>query len=124
MKIDDILINLIENPLINITFFGGLVFIIAGFIMFKFPPKKINAIYGYRTSSSMESQEKWDFAQKYSSKEMIKLGFLLCLTCLFNLINNFNNFTNMIIGLCLLILMVIILLLKVEKAIKKKFDNH
>jgi len=123
MKINESLNIMFENPLINITFFGGLIFIVAGFIMYKFPPKNINSLYGYRTSSSMENQEKWDFAQNYSSKEMMKLGFLLSISFLFSLITNFDNLTNMFIGLGLMILMVIILLLRVEKAIKIKFSE-
>jgi uncharacterized membrane protein len=69
MKIIENLTNVFENPLVNITFLCGLLFIIAGYILLKFPPKNINSLYGYRTSSSMENQEKWDFAQNYSSKE-------------------------------------------------------
>jgi uncharacterized membrane protein len=123
MKTNEILNNMFENPLINITFFGGLIFILAGFIMYKFPPKNINSLYGYRTSSSMENQEKWDFAQNYSSKEMMKLGFFLLISCLLSLITNFDNLTNMFLGLGLMILIVIILLLRVEKAIKIKFSG-
>jgi uncharacterized membrane protein len=123
MKTNEILNNMFENPLINITFFGGLILILAGFIMYKFPPKNINLLYGYRTSSSMENQEKWDFAQNYSSKEMMKLGFFLLISCLLSLITNFDNLTNMFTGLGLMILIVIILLLRVEKAIKIKFSG-
>lgn len=123
MKTNEILNNMFENPLINITFFGGLIFIIAGFIMHKFPPKKINSLYGYRTTSSMENQEKWDFAQNYSSKEMMKLGFLLFVSSLLSQITNFDNLTNMFIGLGLMILIVILLLLRVEKAINIKFSG-
>ena len=123
MKTNEILNNMFENPLINITFFGGLIFIIAGFILYKYPPKKINSLYGYRTTSSMENQEKWNFAQNYSSKEIMKLGFLLLISSLLCLITNFDNLTNMFIGLGLIILIVIVLLLRVEKAIKIKFNG-
>lgn len=123
MKTNEILNNMFENPLINITFFGGLIFITAGFILYKYPPKKINSLYGYRTASSMENQEKWNFAQNYSSKEMMKLGFLLLISSLLSLITNFDNLTNMFIGLGFMILIVILLLLRVEKAIKIKFSG-
>ena len=69
----------------------------------------------------MENQEKWNFAQNYSSKEMMKLGFLLLISSLLSLITNFDNLTNMFIGLGLMILIVILLLLRVEEAIKIKF---
>ena len=123
MKTNEILKNMFENPLINITFFGGLILILAGLIMYKFPPKNINSLYGYRTSSSMENQEKWDFAQNYSTKEMMKLGFLLLISSLISKVTNFDNLTNMFIGLGLMILSVIILFLRVEKAIKIKFNG-
>lgn len=113
--------RIFENPLMNITFFVGLIFILAGLITLKFPPKKINALYGYRTSNSMKNQDRWKFAQNYSSKEMIKLGFILMLTTIIGFITNFDSLTNMFIGLGLMILTVIVLLIRVENAIKKKF---
>ena len=113
--------QLSENPIFNITFFGGLIFILAGVVQFQFPPKKINSLYGYRTSSSMKSQERWDFAQKFSAKELMKLGGFLAASSLLVLITNFNNSISLIIGLCLMISMVIILFFRVESAIKTKF---
>jgi uncharacterized membrane protein len=110
-----------ENPLFFIPTSSGLIFIIAGIILLKFPPKKINGIYGYRTSSSMKTQLRWDFAQIYSSKETIKLGFLLALFGLIGLIYHPNEKTGMILGMGFLISMVIVLLTRVEFAIKKKF---
>ena len=112
-----------QNPLFTIPLFGGILFFVTGFIMYLFPPKKINSLYGYRTAKSMENQEKWSFSQIYSSKEMMKLGCLLTICCLFSLFTNFDNFTNMITGLGLMILIVIILFLRVEKAIKHKFEK-
>lgn len=110
-------IELLENPLFNITFFGGTVFILAGLVQLIFPPKKINSRYGYRSVSSMKSQETWDFAQKFSAKEFIKLGFLVSLSSLVAIVTNFNNSVNLIIGLFLIILLVIIFLVRVEWAI-------
>ena len=113
-----------ENSLFIIPLLTGITFSLAGFIMLKFPPKKINSLYGYRTASSMKSNERWSFAQNYSSKEMIKLGFILAACCVFGFLPIFDNFTNMIIGLTLMIMTTIILLLRVEKAIKNKFDKE
>ncbi len=123
MSTQEIINSVFENPLINITLLVGLIFIVAGFIMFKFPPKEINSLYGYRTNSSMKNQDRWDFAQKYSSKEMIKLGFVLMMTSIFGFITNFNSLTNMFLGLGLMVLIVIILFFRVEKAIKTEFKN-
>ncbi len=120
----ELLNRIFENPLMNITFFVGLIFILAGVIMLKFPPKKINSLYGYRTTNSMKNQDRWKFAQNYSSKEMIKLGLILMSTTIIGFITNFDNLTNMFIGLGLMILTVILLIIRVENAIKKKFSNE
>jgi len=48
------------NPLTLILGVTGLIFYVAGYIQFKYPPKKINHFYGYRTKTSMRSQEVWN----------------------------------------------------------------
>ena len=113
-----------ENPLFLIPSMSGLIFMLAGFIMLKFPPKKINSLYGYRTNSSMKNQERWDFSQKYSATEMIKLGALLVLSSIIGLIYNPESKIGMFLGLGLMILMVVFLIVRVEKAIKNKFMNE
>lgn len=124
MITQEIITSSFENPLINITLLVGFIFIIAGFIMFKFPPKKINPLYGYRTNSSMKNQSRWDFAQRYSSKEMMKIGFVLMITSIIGFITNFGSLTNLFLGLGLMVLTMIILFIRVEKAIKTKFDDE
>lgn len=49
----------------------GVIMFVAGFVLRFIPPKNINALYGYRTSRSMRSQEAWDFAQRYSGKALL-----------------------------------------------------
>ena len=58
----------------------GIIFLIAGTIMYFFPPKSINNWYGYRTQQSQSSQAKWDFAQNYSTKWLIG-GGLFAIIC-------------------------------------------
>ena len=113
-----------DYPLFLIPSTSGLIFMLAGFIMLKFPPKNINSLYGYRTSSSMKNQERWDFSQKYSAIEMIKLAVILTLSSVIGLIYNPDGELGMFLGLGLMILMVVILLIRVEKAIKNKFGNE
>lgn len=114
----------IDNAIFLIPVSTGIIFVIAGFIMLRFPPRKINGLYGYRTPSSMKSKDRWDFAQKYSSKEMMKLGVLLALSGLIGLIYQPNENTATIIGLGLMFLVVIALVIRVEAAIKKKFNTE
>jgi len=110
-----------DNPLFLIPLLVGGVFLFIGFLFYQFPPKKINGLYGYRTPASMESQERWDFAQKYSSVEMMKSGLLLLLLCLPGLIFFPPREAAVFIGLGLMLLVVIIMIVRVERAIKRKF---
>ncbi|WP_073220367.1 SdpI family protein [Aequorivita viscosa] len=111
------------KTLLVVPLLSGAIFILAGLIMFVFPPKNINGLYGYRTSNSMKSQERWEFAQKYSSLEMMKFGGILMLTSILGFIIEPNGDTPMVIGLGLMIAMVIVLLIRVEKALKKRFPE-
>lgn len=57
---------------------GPLILVLA--VLFKrFPPKKINHIYGYRTPRSMKNQEAWDCANRYSSNALVVIAALICL---------------------------------------------
>jgi uncharacterized membrane protein len=55
----------------------GVVITVVAIIFKMFPPKKINMWHGYRSETSMESQEAWEAAQKYSSKLMLIEGIIL-----------------------------------------------
>lgn len=57
----------------------GIVILIIGWIMVKYPPKKINYLYGYRTEASMKNQQTWDEANRFSARLMIKIGWILIL---------------------------------------------
>lgn len=111
------------NTLLIVPLLSGAIFILVGFIMLAFPPKKINGLYGYRTGSSMKSQERWDFAQKYSAKELMKSGVVLMLTSVLGFVIEPTGDVATIIGLGLMIVMVIVLFIRVEKAIKERFSE-
>ena len=113
--------KMFDNPLFLIPFITGLVFIITGIILFRFPPKNINGFYGYRTFSSMKSQERWDFAQLYAAKELIKSGIILIVFSLIGWIYNPNENTGVVIGMGILIAVIVFLIYSVESAIKNKF---
>jgi uncharacterized membrane protein len=57
----------------------GIIILAAGWMMVKYPPKKINHLYGYRTESSMRNQQTWDEANRFSGRLMIKIGWILLL---------------------------------------------
>lgn len=57
----------------------GPLLLVLAFIYKKFPPKKINSFYGYRTPRSMRSQESWDCANLFSANAFIIVSALICL---------------------------------------------
>lgn len=40
-------------------------------IFYRFPPKSINSMYGYRSKRSMASEKAWDFANELSCRLML-----------------------------------------------------
>lgn len=111
-----------ENHLSLITFVVGVVFIITGVILRLFPPKSINGWYGYRTPTSMKSQQHWDFAQRYSAKKLIVGGFVLLLIAAIGLyLPALNEVLSITIGIGSMFVVSIWLIVKTEKALKKRF---
>ena len=109
-----------DNAIIDIPFITGIIFIILGFILSKLPPKKINSFYGYRTVNSMKNKESWDFAQKYSGKELVKFGLLLMISSLIGVLFKPSQGISVAIGLGLMVTMVVFVFIRVEKALKSK----
>lgn len=109
-----------NNPLFLIPTLTGFIFIVAGFIQYKFPPKSINLFYGFRTKRSMKDQKSWDFAQIYSSKLMIKLGLILTPIGVIGLIYIPSETVGAIIAVGLLIATIVTLTLKVQNKLNKK----
>src|SRR6056297_3542787 len=92
-----------ENPLFMIPLLCGAVFVFAGLILHRFPPKKINGLYGYRTPASMKSQERWDFAQQFSARQLIYLGLALMAASCLGLIIKTTTTLGLIFGLGIMI---------------------
>lgn len=51
--------------------------IIAGKMMWKHPPQKINGIIGYRTARSMKNIDTWKFAHEYCGRLWWKIGWIM-----------------------------------------------
>ncbi|MEK8179010.1 SdpI family protein [Flavobacterium buctense] len=121
---EESVIYFLENTLF-ISFLVGFIFLITALITLKFPPKKINYLYGYRTTASMKNQEVWDFAQRYSGIKMIQAGLFLMLISFVNVFLNFKDeFFTVAFGMVFIIAAVIYLFVSTEKAIRKNFPNH
>jgi uncharacterized membrane protein len=110
------------QPLILIPIIVSPIFIIAGLLLWLKPPKKINHIYGYRTSISMKSQEAWDYAQVLSGKQMVYMGLAYLSTSLLGVIfKNTPDTLGVLISIGLMIAGVVFLFRKMEKELRSKF---
>ena len=106
-----------------IPFLTGIIFIITALLLMRFPPKKINYLYGYRTPSSMKNQQVWDFSQKFSAVKMFQIGLLLLAASFLNILFDIGEKISLFLGIGLLILGCIYMFVATEKAIKKNFPN-
>ena len=111
------------NPLTLILGVTGLIFYVAGYIHFKYPPKKINFLYGYRTTTSIRSQEIWDFSQTLSAKKIQQLGVYLFFGGILAYFINIDQFFAMWIGISLVTGSPVLLIFQVEKELKRRFPK-
>jgi len=113
--------NWTDNTLMFITVITGMPFIVIALLTMKFPPKKINHLYGYRTKSSMKSQERWDFAQRYSSKQLLLCGIFLVTTGLLSTFMTIEQSMGIYIAIPLIVSSVVLLFYNTESQLKKRY---
>jgi|SRR5690625_102447 len=87
-------------------FISGIIFFVGAVIMKYKPPKKINSLYGYRTSLSMSSDRAWHLAQQHSTKAMFKYSLLMIVV---GLLTGFSVILDKYVELILIIEIVILL---------------
>jgi uncharacterized membrane protein len=113
----------ILNGILELPFLSGCIFTVTALITHLFPPKKINDLYGYRTSASKKSQAHWDFAQQYSTKIMAASGVVLLLISLLGIIIPVAPKVRLGLGIVLMLAVCAVLLVFTENALRKKFPN-
>ena len=59
-----------SDALLYVFTTNGLLFLIS-VIFWKFPPKKINGFYGYKTPKAMQNQQIWDFANTTFNRSLL-----------------------------------------------------
>ena len=57
----------------------GPLMLVLALLFRKFPPKKINDLYGYRTARSMKSEEAWVYANRYSANGLLVVALCVAL---------------------------------------------
>lgn len=104
------------------------IMIIAGRMMWKHCPKKINSVYGYRTRRSMKNMDTWKFAHNYCGRLWYKIGCIMLLLTVLVQIPFFRSSEDIIgmVGLVLCMIQVVVLIASVfptEAALKKTFHE-
>ena len=101
----------------------GPLMILISYIFAKYPPKKINDFYGYRTQRSMRNQDCWDFANRHCIHLMWKTSLLTCLVQAIGLIFT-NEGVALLTATIVLVATLIYSVYLTEKALKNTFDKE
>ena len=115
--------------LMVITILFCVVFIIAGFIIWKFPPAYKGL--GYHTDMSEKNPATWRFAQVYCGRTMF-ISFLpaLALSAAAELIGFFaglsdSDFTTLsVVVIAVQVMLVFVVIVMTEKALRERFDKN
>ena len=94
--------------------------LLLGWLLKKYPPKKINHLYGYRTQRSMKNQATWEAANTYSSLVFFKVS----LYCFFIPVALYFLYPqlNVLITIITNTLLLLYVLYATEKHLKARFD--
>jgi len=106
-----------------LPFLVGIALMIASAVVYFFPPKKINYLYGYRTASSMKSQERWGFAQGYSTIKMFQAGIGLFVFSFLGLLFPGSEKAQIGLGILLMLPALVFIFFSTERALRRKFPD-
>ncbi|MDC3029838.1 SdpI family protein [Flavobacteriales bacterium] len=98
--------------------------LVLSLIFFYFPTKKINLIYGHRTSLSMKNQDTWDEANKRSTHMMLLVSALTCILEVVGIVFNINLDTTILYATVFLVAVLIFGGIVIEKQLKAIFDKN
>ena len=113
--------NLLDPFSLTLLLSGG-VFIIAAAVMRRWPPRRINQLYGYRTPAAMASQERWDYAQQASAVRSRFWGWVMVTLGLFGLgLGGLPVIPGVLLSIGVLISCCVLLLTGTENDLKKHF---
>mgnify|MGYP006127230033 FL=1 len=110
-----------NDALLYVFTTNGLLFLIS-VLFWKFPPKKINSIYGYKTPKAMQNQQIWDFANTTFNRSLLiyaGISFLASLA--------FVTFLKAALTwqpMAFVFLTIIVSILKTEKKLTENFTDE
>ena len=96
----------------------------AGYFFARYPPKKINFWYGYRTSTSMRNPEIWTFAQTYAAQEMQNTGKILSAIGLVARIFEIEFSWDIGFALFMTTILPLFMIAKIERVLQQKFPKN
>lgn len=108
------------NPFVYVLSINGLLFLLS-IVFYFFPPKKINALYGYRTQKAILNEDIWQFANSFFTKQFVKFSAISFAFAMFLV------YLKPLISwqpMALMILSLAVSVIKTEQAISKKFDEE
>lgn len=96
--------------------------LLLAWVVKRYPPKRINQLYGYRTNRSMKNQEIWDEANRYSASLMYRL----CLYCLLIPGLGYAIFpdNNFLVTIVINTLLIVSIIYYTEKHLNLHFDKE
>ncbi|MBR5227947.1 MAG: SdpI family protein [Clostridia bacterium] len=101
------------------------IILLAGYLMNKYPPKKVNWFIGYRTRTSMKDENSWEEANRYCGELWMKIGVIMIAISLVLMVVAYLNiviFSEAILGVIVICQIIPLFLsgLMVEDRIKNK----
>jgi uncharacterized membrane protein len=109
------------SPFIYVLTTNGLLFLLS-LIFWKFPPKNINRIYGYRTHKSMLNSTIWKFANSVFNKHFIIYSGISLIAGL--VLANFTTSEMTWEPMILVILTIVVCIIKTERALSDTFTEE
>mgnify|MGYP001562601787 FL=1 len=109
------------NPILYVLTTNGLLFLVS-IIFWKFPPKKINNIYGYRTPRTMRNSEIWNFANSIFNRNLLIYSGISLMGNL--LLASFSSKELTWQPMILVLLCVVVSIVKTERSLNDNFTEE
>lgn len=109
------------SPITYILTTNGLLFLVS-IIFWKFPPKKINNIYGYRTFKAMQNNDIWNFANSTFNKNFLIYAGISFIAALILATISAKELTWQ--PMVLVMLSILVSIIKTERALSDNFTEE
>ena len=109
------------SPIVYVMTTNGLLFLLS-ILFYKFPPKKINRLYGYRTVKAMQNQQIWDFANGIFNKNLLIYSGISLLGSV--LLASFTSKELTWQPMLLVLLCIVVSILKTERSLTDNFTEE